>query len=149
MTIRIIKKNTGSDSRRQVNASRGGFTIIETMITISIFFIVVVIGMGAVLNANLLHNKSQNMRSIMDNLNFIMEDMSKNIRTGYNYRCYDASGSITNDSSIDVAKSCANTNGWGIAFKSSIGNTWSYYVNNNGNIFRSTNGAADFYSINS
>lgn len=63
-----------------------GFTIIETMIAISLFLIIVTIGMGSLLNANLLHQKSQDMRSIMDNLSFIMEDMSRNLRTGYDYQ---------------------------------------------------------------
>ena len=63
-----------------------GFTIIETMIAISLFLIVVTIGMGSLLNANLLHRKSQDMRSIMDSLSFIMEDMSRNLRTGYDYQ---------------------------------------------------------------
>jgi len=62
-----------------------GFTIIETMIAVSIFLIVVTIGIGSLLNTTLLQSKSQDMRSIMDNLSFIMEDMSRNIRTGYNY----------------------------------------------------------------
>jgi type II secretory pathway pseudopilin PulG len=66
----------------------GGYTIIETMISVSLFLIVVMMAMGALLNANAIHKKSQNMRSIIDSLNFVMEDMSKNLRTGYNYRCY-------------------------------------------------------------
>src|SRR3989344_4154167 len=66
-----------------------GFTIIETMISIGLFVIIVVFGTGALLNANLVHNKTEDQRSIMDNLSFIMEDMSRNLRTGYNYRCYD------------------------------------------------------------
>ena len=64
-----------------------GFTIIETMVSVSIFLIVVTIGMNALLNVSLIHKKSANMRSILDSLSFIMEDMSRNLRTGYNYHC--------------------------------------------------------------
>lgn len=74
--------------------TKNGYTIIETMIAVSLFLIVVTIGMGALLNANLIHNKAQNMRSVLDNLNFVMEDMSRNIRTGYSYYCIPASLSI-------------------------------------------------------
>ena len=63
----------------------GGYTIIETMIAVSIFLIVVTIGMGALLNSNSIHQKSQDTRAIMDNLSFIMEEMSKNLRLGYDY----------------------------------------------------------------
>jgi len=76
----MIKKYFQKNSKRD-----GGFTIIEMMIAIAIFLIVVVIGMGALLNTNLIHRKTQDMRSIMDSLSFIMEDMSRNIRTGYEY----------------------------------------------------------------
>ncbi|OGI95348.1 hypothetical protein A2917_02165 [Candidatus Nomurabacteria bacterium RIFCSPLOWO2_01_FULL_42_17] len=79
--------------------TKGGYTIIETMIAVSLFVVIVLSGMGALLNANLLHNKSQDMRSIMDNLSFIMEDMSRNLRTGYMYHCGDFSN-------IDTARSC-------------------------------------------
>ena len=97
------------------------------MISISLFIVIVMTGMGALLNANLIHQKSQDMRSIMDNLNFIMEDMSKNLRTGYNYRCY-TGGSITDiidDSNISSTRSC-NSGGWGIAFEHQNGRL---YVN--------------------
>ena len=83
-----------------------GFTIIETMIAISLFLIVVTIGMGSLLNANLLHQKSQDMRSIMDNLSFIMEDMSRNLRTGSDYNLINYGG--------------------GISFKSALGDDWKY-----------------------
>lgn len=83
------------------NNNQRGYTIIETMIAVSIFLIVVMIGMGALLNANSLHHRSQNMRSIMDNLSFIMEDISRNLRTGYNYHCGDSF-------SIETPLSCAS-----------------------------------------
>jgi type II secretory pathway pseudopilin PulG len=73
---------------RKIKNNKGGYTIIETMISVSIFIVVVMTGMGSLLSANLIHQKSRDMRSIMDNLNFIMEDMSRNLRTGYSYECF-------------------------------------------------------------
>jgi len=111
-----------------------GFTIIEMMIAISLFLIIITIGMGSLLNANLIHRKSQDMRSIMDNLSFIMEDMSRNLRTGYDYHCIDDN----NFSTIDSPKSCSEGGG-GIAFKSSpLGEKWVYYISSDGKIFRAT-----------
>ena len=110
-----------------------GFTIIETMIAISIFLIVVVIGIGALLNAHLVNKKSQDMRSIMDSLSFSMEDMSRNIRTGSNYSCLDGQGIPPS------GKNCR-----GIAFDSNnngIVSQWVYYVQN-GYLYRSTDGFA-------
>ena len=89
---------------------KSGFTIIETMVSVSIFIIIVMAGMTALLNANLVHNVSQNMSSIMDNLNFVMDDMTKNLREGDTYDCIN-----------DIPSSVVATSGEdckGIAFKS-------------------------------
>ena len=119
------------------NNNKNGYTIIETMIAISLFLVVIMIGMGALLNANLVHRKSQDMRSIMDNLSFIMEDMSKNLRTGYNYHCSD------NLSDFGTPLSCTS-GGTVIAFEPTDDNPandiWIYYFGGNGKIYKSTNG---------
>jgi len=54
--------------------AKRGYTIIENDRYFS-FYNYCNDGMNALLNANVLHKKSQSMRSIMDNLSFIMEDM--------------------------------------------------------------------------
>ena len=99
-----------------------GYTIIETMIAVSIFLVVITIGMEALLNANLIHRKSQDMRSIMDNLSFIMEDMSRNLRTGSNYNS-------TSSSQISFDETAT-------------GERWVYRIESN-NIYKSTQGGAD------
>lgn len=71
---------------QKINKQKG-YTIIETMIAVSLFLIVVTAGTSALLNANSLYKKSQDMRSILDNLSFITEEMSRNLRTGSNYHC--------------------------------------------------------------
>jgi type II secretory pathway pseudopilin PulG len=122
---------------------RRGFTIIETMVSVSIFIIITTVGMSTLLNANLVYQKSHDIRSSLDSLNFVMEDMSRSIRTGYKYNCFDANESIS--SSISVSpKSCAK--GWAIAFESPYGSTANandqslYYINNDGQIFKATQG---------
>ena len=99
------------------------------MIANSIFLVVVTIGMGALLNASAIHQKSQDMRSIMDNLSFIMEDMSRNIRTGYDYHCID-----NGDISRTDPHSCS-VDGKGISFKSATGPQWIYQITDNGTLF--------------
>jgi len=130
---------------------KGGYTIIETMIAVSLFIIIVMAGMGALLNANLLHQKSQSMRSIMDNLSFVMEDMSRNLRTGTNYQCFDASHTTLSLATLGAPFSCQN--GWAIAFETAGGNTsiytdqWVYYISNDGKIFKSFDGAQNFVQL--
>ena len=112
-----------------------GYTIIETMIAMSIFLIVVTIGMNSLLNATVVRNKSQDLRSVMDNLSFITEDMSRNLRTGYNYHCVD-DGDVTKTN----PHSCAV--GGGISFMSSLGGQWVYAIYADGSIQKSVAGGA-------
>jgi prepilin-type N-terminal cleavage/methylation domain-containing protein len=106
MVKNIVKVN--STQNNFYSTKKRGFTLIETMIAMAIFIFVVTIGMGALLNVSLIHEKSQDMRSVMDNLSFIMEDMSRNLRTGYNYHCGNISGAET-------LQNCTPPNGGGVA----------------------------------
>jgi type II secretory pathway pseudopilin PulG len=132
--------------------TKAGYTIIETMISISVFLVVVTIGMDSLLNANLLHQKSQDMSSITDSMSFIMEDMSRNIRTGYNYRCLTGGDNLSN-----VTTALSGQNCWGIAFESATGDTsnandqWVYVIDNSNNVLKSTQGPyllANFIPLN-
>lgn len=66
---------------------QSGFTLIESMVAIAIFTIVMVIGISALLNVNNTNKKSQNLRTIIDSLNFTMEDMARNFKLGSYYHC--------------------------------------------------------------
>jgi prepilin-type N-terminal cleavage/methylation domain-containing protein len=64
-----------------------GFTLIEIMIAVGLFTVIMVVGIGAVLSTNQTHKVNQNQRQLIDNLSFVMEDMSRNLRLGSYYRC--------------------------------------------------------------
>ena len=64
-----------------------GFTLVELMVSVTIFALVVTISMGsiiAILDAN---RKAQTLRSVMDNLNATMESMTRTMRFGSSYHC--------------------------------------------------------------
>lgn len=121
------------------NKNKTGYTIIETMIAVSLFVIIITIGMGALLNANLVHTKSQDMRSIIDNLSFIMEDVSRNLRTGRDYRCA-ASDSTTNADCLG---------GGNTVFFTEVvtSNRWGYRISGI-KIEKSTDGGANWVQLN-
>jgi len=102
---------------KKINKGNRGFTLIETMIAMTIFLIVVTVGMGAILNANAIHNQNQATRSILDSLSFTMEDMSRNIRTGYHYHCASSMPSV---SSLETSNDCSG-GGNILAFESATG----------------------------
>jgi hypothetical protein len=133
--------------------SGSGYTIIETMVAISLFLVVIMYGTTALLNANLLHKKSGDMRSIIDNLSFIMEDMSKNLRVGYDYRCFEVGNNmpLAGDQSFGVPQDCED--GWAIAFENSNDadqsdstNQWVYFITD-GKIYKSTNSTEDYVEL--
>jgi len=112
-----------------------GFTIIETMISIGIFLVIVTIGMEALLNTSFIHSKSENQRSVIDNISFIMEDMSRNIRTGYHYNCTNSAG--------DTLPSLDCPLGDGIFLEpsdTSIGAKLIYYLDGQNNLLRRIDG---------
>lgn len=148
----------------------GGFTIIETMISVSIFIIVMMIGIDSLLNANLLHQKSRDQRSVMDNLTFIMEDVSRNLRTGYNFRCVADVFEKTQASGVlgNTPQNCLNGGG-AIVFENAFGSSkggsikgvlcdectedqWVYKIESAGgpdfNIYKSVDGAVNFIQLN-
>lgn len=153
----------------KINNNKNGYTIIETMIAVSLFLVITMAGMAALLNANLLQRKSQNMRSIMDNLNFIMEDMSRNIRVGYNYRCYDSGtwseSFIAPNPDLNTPQDC--TGGGVIVFEEAHGHTpssinspdpdandqWAYKIESPDgflpyNIYKSIDGGSSWVQLN-
>ena len=84
-----------------------GFTLIEMMIAMTIFSVIVTVGLETVLSAINEHATSQNMRTVMDNLNFSMEDMSRNIRLGTNFHCVLYSGeTILDGLGVPIPQDC-------------------------------------------
>lgn len=64
-----------------------GFTLIEILVSISIFAVIMTVSMGAILGVFDANRKSQSLRSVMDNMNFSVEAMSREMRFGSNYHC--------------------------------------------------------------
>ena len=100
--------------------SEAGFTLIEVMIATGLFVVIMTIGIGAVLNVNSVYKKTQKIRSIVDNLGFVMEDMSKTLRTGVSYACPDAAITAGTSFTIPGLIPCVSKN-YAISFQSASG----------------------------
>jgi hypothetical protein len=98
-----------------------GYTIIETMIAVSLFVVIVLVGTNALLNANLVHQKSQDGRTILDSLGFAMDELSRNLRTAYTYHCFVNADEILPEplSALNYPKSCSQ--GQGLSFETDSG----------------------------
>lgn len=70
------------------------FTLIEMMVSISIFTIIVTIGTGALLVLSDAYRKAQAEKDAVETLEFVLESISREIKIGTDYSC--DSGSTTN-----------------------------------------------------
>src|SRR3989344_1820173 len=64
-----------------------GFTIIEILISVSIFAVVMVIALGALLMMSESNRRAEALKSVINNLNFSLDSMTRAIRTGGYYDC--------------------------------------------------------------
>ena len=91
-----------------------GFTLIELMIATTLFTIIMLMGVGALVVSSNSAKASQKLRIAVDNVNFAMENMTRELRMGTHYYC---------DSSYNMADNNAvrNCEGEGImAFNSPV-----------------------------
>jgi type II secretory pathway pseudopilin PulG len=72
-----------------------GFTLIELMVSVTIFIVVMTISLGALLSMSAADRKAESIKTIMNNLSFALDSMTRTIRTGYAYGC---SNTTTNPS---------------------------------------------------
>lgn len=79
-----------------------GFTLIEMLVAVAIFSIVLVIALGAILTIFDANKKAQTLTSVMNNLNFAVESMTRSIKTGVDPVLNGATNTITVDG-IDLA----------------------------------------------
>lgn len=83
--LSLRRQSTRTPARR---SATGGFTLIEIMVAVSIFAIVSLISISALLTANNLNRKAQAIKLVMDNLNFALASMTLKMKQGGSYSCY-------------------------------------------------------------
>jgi len=81
----------------------GGFGLVEMMVAVALFVVVMTISVGALLSLIDANRKVQALRSVMNNLNFALENMSRNIRVGTTYHCHTQA---TPPPNLDTPKDC-------------------------------------------
>ena len=62
-----------------------GFTLMEVMVSVSIFAIIITVGIGSLLTIFGTLQKTKNDQQTMDSLSFVLDTMTRRIRTGYDY----------------------------------------------------------------
>lgn len=78
--FKLIKKNIG------VNKDEG-FTLVEMLIAVALFSIVMLISTATIFSIIGGNRKAQAINAVSNNLNFAIESMVRDIKTGYGYTC--------------------------------------------------------------
>jgi prepilin-type N-terminal cleavage/methylation domain-containing protein len=92
-----------------------GFTLIELLVAIGIFSVVVIIVAGAITSVISANRQAQVITSVVNNLNFTLESMTRAIKTGSDLDVAVTSGvcgesvSLTDARGRDIAYSLAST----------------------------------------
>lgn len=113
--------------------SKNGFTLVEIMVSVAIFAIIMTLGIGALINVTQAYRASGRQKTILDSLSFVMENISRDIRTGSLYYSGEGSGSspITRDGT-----------GTSLSFEASDNRGYFVYTVQNGVLYRSIDGGA-------
>jgi prepilin-type N-terminal cleavage/methylation domain-containing protein len=72
--------------------TKRGFTLVELMVSLTVFSIVMLISTGVLLVMIDVNAKGQALYSSYSNLSFALDSMTREIRTGRNYYCADDEG---------------------------------------------------------
>jgi prepilin-type N-terminal cleavage/methylation domain-containing protein len=81
-TKKIMLNNVDDSNKKTMPKLVCGFTLIEMMVAVSLFVIVVMISMTAILSVVDSTKKAQSLKSVMNNLNFALETMTRTMKTG-------------------------------------------------------------------
>ncbi len=64
-----------------------GFTLVEMLISVSLFSVVMMIATSTIFGIIAGNRRSQDINAVVNNLNFAIESMVRDIKTGYSYQC--------------------------------------------------------------
>ncbi len=121
------------------NYKNKAFTLVELLISISLFTIISFISIGALITIFDANKRSQSSKTVVDNLNLSIEDMARTIRFGDTYHC----GSSL---PLDYPNDCSvGSNQLAVQFE---GNTIVYRLNGT-SLQRSNDGGSTYSTLTS
>lgn len=123
----------------------GGYTLVELIVSMALFGVVILMASSAFLGVMSSNRKALAMRTALDNLNFAIESMTRDMKTGFTYHCGAGGG-------IGTPQDCTSTPSSYIAFEGQSGNPNSdadqiVYRLQDGRIERSSNAGGNFFPI--
>lgn len=84
----------------QHKSTNAGFSLVELLVSLMLFTVVVTIAVGTLLTLIDSNTKARNMQDALTNLQFALDSMAREIRTGTNYYC---GGNVENNTPAPAA----------------------------------------------
>lgn len=109
--------------------SQRGFTLVEMIVSFGIFAIIMVVAVGSLISIIEANHKAQALKTVVNNLHFALENISRNLRTGSNYHC-----DVTQPTLSDT-RDCASNSASSVAFTARDGRGMAYRYNPAGGTF--------------
>lgn len=114
---KIINKNP---LEKKGQNKKRGFTLVEAIVAVGLFSIVMMVSLAVILSLIDNNKKTQAINSVVNNLNFAIDSMVRDIKTGKEYHCGtqpivfsrgsdSGCGGITNPDSIRLISTINNT----------------------------------------
>ena len=123
--------------KKESHELRGGFSLVEIMVSVSLFAIIMVISSASVLNVFDANRKSQSLRAVMDNLNLTLEGFTRAIRFGTTYHCDVTVGVLSSP------RDCGGAGATSLSIYDTNGVQTTYKLSG-GRIARSINGGTEY-----
>ncbi len=120
MIFYINFKNNRINGNHRRSNNLSGFTLIELMVATTLFTIIMLMGVGSLVVSSNLAKTAQKLRTAVDNVNFAMESITRELRTGTHYEC---ETDVVNMASIGYSLDCATSGGNIIAFNPQVGSS--------------------------
>ncbi len=98
-------------NQKSKNKSRNlsaGFTLVEMLVAIAVFMSVMVVAVGALMSIINANKKNQAIKNVVDNVTFALDSISRDMRSGMNYKCSTDGSSYTTDNCINNATNGVN-----------------------------------------
>jgi len=101
---------------------KNGFTLVELLVAVSLFVVVSTVSIMALITVKEANAKAQTKRNVLNNLNFAVENMARNLRVGTVYSC---NRSSLSPAEAPVGVDCINGED-NITFKDYLGDAVTY-----------------------
>lgn len=105
--LSFFKKN--NKHTQDEHRSLRGFSLIEMLVAVSLFTFVSLISVSTIVATNKLNQRLTHAKTIYDNLNLVLDDMSRSLRQGRNFRD-DYSSALKNKSVIFIPNDSSTAN---------------------------------------